>query len=87
VATPSCETIDADVDILKQIMRIRNAIAHSGDHAYREFLDKVIGNKHLLPGEKTPAGFLRSQLSAAPPVRRFQMYSGALLSAATRIAS
>jgi hypothetical protein len=51
-------------NMLSTVTRIRNAIAHSSDHAADEFRDKVIGSRVLRSSEKTPAGFLRSPVTA-----------------------
>jgi hypothetical protein len=55
---------------IKQWHLTRNAIAHPGTHARDQFRSKVIAGMTLLPHEKTPAGFLRSQ--PQPNLRRFQ---------------
>ena len=55
-----------------RIGTIRNAIAHHSMHAAERLKTKVIQNLALLKGEKTPAGFLRSQLN--PNSRRFEAY-------------
>lgn len=48
----------------------RNAIAHPGDYAREQFDSKVIAGLTLLPYERTPAGYLRSELR--PGFRRFE---------------
>lgn len=51
---------------LKEYHLIRNAIAHKSDNAKQKFEREVIGSRTLLPREKTPVGFLRSQFRASP---------------------
>ena len=48
----------------------RNAIAHASKHSVRVFTDNVIAGTPLPPRERTPAGFLRSELR--PGVTRFE---------------
>ncbi|MES2095143.1 MAG: hypothetical protein V4459_00130 [Pseudomonadota bacterium] len=68
---------------LATVTKIRNAIAHNSPHAKREFERKVIGTRVLLRGEKTPAGFLRSQ--ANPRQKRFEIYMMDLASIAVHL--
>ncbi len=69
---PFSELSDADRSAIKNISLIRHAIAHRGDHAKKVFREKVIGAMALLPVEKKPAGFLRSQANNGQ--RRFEVY-------------
>jgi hypothetical protein len=71
---PFTDLDDAKKSIIKTITIIRHAIAHSGNHAMEEFKKKVIGSQSLLRGERTPAGFLRSQSRSGPNQNRFQIY-------------
>jgi len=48
---------------------LRNAIAHASKHSQDVFADHVIAGIPLPPRERTPAGFLRSQIR--PDVTRF----------------
>lgn len=59
---------------IKTVHLIRNAMAHRSDHSKKLFDEKVIGDMALLPIERKPAGFLRSQVRAAPVVIRFEVY-------------
>lgn len=59
-------------DKITRIALIRDAIAHKSKHAIGKFRKNVVGNLPLLPHEKSPAGFLRSELS--PGRKRFQAY-------------
>lgn len=58
---------------IKTIAMIRNAIAHKSAHAEKEFA-KLTGSLLLLPREKSPAGFLRSQMRSNPVQIRFEYY-------------
>jgi hypothetical protein len=69
---PFSELSDGDKSTIKTITTIRNAIAHKGPHAIAEFKTKVIGSMALLPMEKRPSGFLRS--NSNPTQRRFEIY-------------
>jgi hypothetical protein len=57
-------------DSLQRWLWIRNAIAHSGKHAQDVFERNVIGPTPLPPRERTPAGFLRSEIRKG--VSRFE---------------
>ncbi|HEV3111659.1 MAG TPA: hypothetical protein VGY99_14310 [Candidatus Binataceae bacterium] len=70
------ELTDGDKSVIKTITTIRHAIAHRSQHAMSEFQRTVIGSQSLLPGEKKPAGFLRSQLRSGTV--RFENYVGEL---------
>ena len=59
-----------DESMIKTVITIRNAIAHSGAYAKREFERTVISSRALLRGERTPAGFLRTD--ANPVQKRFE---------------
>jgi hypothetical protein len=69
---PFSELTDGDRSTIKTITMIRHAIAHQGEHAKRVFREKVIGSSALLPVEKRPAGYLRSQANANQ--KRFEVY-------------
>ena len=71
---PFTEVTDGSRSMIKTITIIRHAIAHSSEHADTTFLQKVIGSQPLRPSEKTPAGYLRSQMSNSPVQNRFQVY-------------
>ena len=55
---------------LERWLWIRNAVAHSGRHAQQVFEKNVIGTTPLPPRERTPAGFLRSEIRSG--VTRFE---------------
>jgi hypothetical protein len=63
-----------DLNKLSQLVRIRNAVAHSSKHATRVFQQKVIANIPLLPRDRKPASFLRTIFRTAPAMTRFEMY-------------
>ena len=59
-----------DKRLMKDWMKTRHAIAHTSAHAERVFLRDVVRGIPLPPRQRTPAGFLRSQLR--PGVSRFE---------------
>ncbi len=71
---PFSELTNSDKSMIRTITTIRNAIAHRSTHATDEFKKTVVGSRNLLPSEKSPAGFLRSQARAAPIRNRFEVY-------------
>jgi hypothetical protein len=71
---PFSELTDGDKSFIKTVTTIRHAIAHRGPHAINEFHRTVIGSQMLLPVEKRPAGYLRSQVRAGPTKNRFEVY-------------
>jgi hypothetical protein len=73
---PFSELDDRNKNAIRSITVIRNAIAHKSTHATDQFKKHVIGTRSLLTKEKTPAGFLRSNASAAPPRNQFQNFVG-----------
>jgi hypothetical protein len=82
---PFSELTDGDKSMIRTIATIRNAIAHRSAHATNEFRRTVIGSRSLLPSEKSPAGFLRSQARAAPIRNRFEVYVSELARMATAL--
>lgn len=64
---------DSHKQKLKQFVHIRHVIAHKSEHAQRQFERHVIGNRTLLPREKTPAGFLRSRFRNSPVQIQYQL--------------
>ena len=75
---PFSELTDGDKSLIKTITITRNAIAHKSPYALNEFQRIVIGSRSLLPGEKNPAGFLRSNTTSSPPTNIFEIYVGEL---------
>lgn len=71
---PFSDLTPADKQTMTTITTIRHAIAHRSAHAMKQFQTNVIGAQVLLGAEKKPAGFLRSQLRAAPAQNRFEVY-------------
>ncbi|MDP2649295.1 MAG: hypothetical protein Q8P10_00465 [bacterium] len=65
--------IDNAQKVLEEISIIRNAIAHQSNYSKEKFL-KSIENYTLLPKEKTPIGFLRSNFRISPIQNRFQNF-------------
>jgi hypothetical protein len=72
---PFTELANAEQQLLQTLLRMRNVIAHRSQHATRAFVRHVIGATPLTPRERTPSGFLRSQLRLFPtPQTRFEFY-------------
>jgi hypothetical protein len=61
---------------LERMLTIRHAVAHQSRAARRKFEDEVIGAAPLLPGERTPAGFLRSVFRVMPPQTQYEDIAG-----------
>jgi hypothetical protein len=74
---PFTELDNGAKSTIKTITTIRNAIAHKSPHAMNEFRRHVIGSLPLLRGERSAAGFLRSQTRSGTDVR-FEVYMGEL---------
>ena len=70
---------------LQQAGWIRNAIAHESAFALRVFREKVPGVAAMLPNQRTPARFLRSEFRINPRQRRYELYFAAMSSAAREI--
>jgi hypothetical protein len=85
IGRPFVELDSNEKSQLFSIVKIRNAIAHSSEHALCEFAEKVIGNRPLQPQERTPCGFLRSLASATPRQTQFEVWVAALGSIATSV--
>lgn len=72
---PFTELDNADRRKCENLLLIRNAIAHNSAHATRQFINKVIGATPLLSRERTPSGFLRSQIvSLSSSQTRFEFF-------------
>lgn len=82
---PFTEFSNGDKSMIKTIIIVRNAIAHKSPNAMKEFRDKVIGSRLLLPREKTPAGFLRSVARRSPDQRQFEIYVSELSRLASKL--
>ena len=63
-------------DAMTRMWTTRNAIAHDSQHAKAQFKRTIISALTLRHGEKSPAGFLRSRVSAKS--NRFEVYVGEL---------
>jgi hypothetical protein len=68
-----------DKQLVDQVCRIRNALAHKSDYSLRKLEEGVSGSIPLLVSEKTPAGFLRSKFRIAPVQTRYENYIGELV--------
>jgi Protein of unknown function DUF262 len=71
---PFSDLSTGDQSIIKTITTIRHAVAHKSAHAMNEFRRTVIGAQSLLRGERSPAGYLRSQVRSGPAQNRFEVY-------------
>lgn len=65
---------NSDKKILKEVLLIRNALAHKSKHSLKMFGKEVIKDKVLLPKEKTPIGYLRRKFSISPPQTQYEVY-------------
>jgi hypothetical protein len=70
---PFSDISAAERSSIAAITTIRHAIAHRSPHAEKKFRDHVIGSQVLLPVEKRPAGYLRSQTNSGQ--RRFEVFA------------
>jgi hypothetical protein len=61
-------------EMLKELHRLRNAMAHRSDHSIEVFTRLVLGSMSLSPHERKPAGFLRSILRVSPRQTRLENY-------------
>jgi len=73
---PFCCLEKAELKSLDRILTIRHAVAHQSRAARKKFEIEVIGSAPLLPAERTPAGYLRSVFSAAPPKTQYEDIAG-----------
>lgn len=71
---------------IQQATWIRNAIAHQSAFALRVFREKVPGVASLPSSKRHPGAFLRHEFRVSPDQRRYELYFGALQSAANQIA-
>lgn len=58
----------SDKDKIQKWLWTRNAIAHVSKHSHKVFQDNVIAGLTLPPRERSPAGYLRSQIRVYPTV-------------------
>jgi len=58
---------------IQRFWYIRNAIAHKSKYSQQKFEQQVIGNLTLTPGERTPAGFLRSKFRTRPTQTQYEL--------------
>ncbi len=82
---PFTELDGGDENVISTVATIRNAVAHKSAYALGEFRRTVIGQQNLLRSERTPAGFLRSQIQANPKRVRFQTYIGEMARIAAKL--
>lgn len=70
---------------IKKCLCLRNAIAHQSEHALNRFKKEVINGVTLMPRERNPKSFLRSQFSSSPVTVRYQVLIGDLLVIARKL--
>lgn len=63
-----------DKKFLKEILYVRNALAHRSKYSSKQFNKNVIKDLPLTAKEKTVTGFLRSFYVYAPPQTRYEYY-------------
>lgn len=61
-----------DMDLIKRITIIRNAIAHKSDFAKKKFENTIIGSTSILPREKKVAAYLRGRYSFSSINTRYE---------------
>ena len=64
---------DSSKKRMTQMLCIRNAIAHKSRHALTRFDQEIINERPLLPREKTPIGYLRSNYAMSPPQTQYEL--------------
>jgi hypothetical protein len=83
---PFSELNQTQKDYLSRCHIIRNAIAHKSRYSLKQFEDKVIGNAHLLPRERSPAGYLSGIFRTSPVQTRYENFAAQLLLIARHLA-
>lgn len=74
-------------EMLKELHRVRNALAHRSDHSIDVFTRLVVGSASLSPAERKPAGFLRSIFRVSPKQTRLENYLFEMLTIARDLSS
>ena len=82
---PFSELTSTDEAALDRVARTRNAVAHKSPHALDVFERLVIGGAPLLPSERSPAGYLRSQFRISPPVTQLESMFGDMARVASQL--
>lgn len=72
-------------EMLKELHRVRNALAHRSDHSVDIFTRLVLGTMSLSPQERKPAGFLRSVFRVSPKQTRLENYLFEMLTIAKEL--
>jgi hypothetical protein len=67
-----------EVDLMKQAMYVRNAIAHRSEHATAVFRRSVAGVNQLPPNRRHPGAYLRSVFRVQPTQTRQELYFAAM---------
>ena len=84
---PFTKLTDQEKRTLTHCHLIRNAIAHKSAHARCRFVRQVLPGQSLIPGERTPTGYLRSIFRGSPSQRRYEDLVHAMASIATKLCS
>jgi len=70
---------------LDKCLRVRHAIAHHSRHAIKMFRQEVLTGLSLIPRDKRPKSFLRSQFSRAPQTTYYQQFIGEIFKVASKL--
>jgi len=70
---------------LEKCLAIRNAIAHQSRHAIKTFRESALTGLSLIPRDRRPKSFLRSQFSLAPPTTYYQQLIAEILRIADKL--
>jgi hypothetical protein len=71
---PFSSLSSSDINMIEELLMIRNYISHRSNHSEKIFLGKVIGTLPVPPREKKPAGYLRGIKRITPSQTRFEYY-------------
>jgi hypothetical protein len=77
-------TEDQEGTLLKCLIT-RNAIAHQSLHAIKRFKKEVLSNMSLIPRDRKPKGFLRSNFSSYPLTNYYEHYIIEILGIAKKL--
>ncbi len=64
---------------ITKCLRVRHAFAHQSEYALKLFKEEVIKGLSLMPRERNPKSYLRSQFSSNPVTTYYQVLIGDLL--------
>ena len=77
----------SDKKNIDRMLRIRNAITHKSKHARKKFDQEVTNGLLLLPHEKTPAGYLRSNYAISPPQTQYELIRNNIVAIARELST